>query len=131
MPWWKLRGIYPLDKLTHLRRGYVYLLFSIMSTENENQNKPNESTFVLNFLKGLRFVDPKRLPEVLAFFSQAFIIHTEDENFDDSEYRSEWLDNINYLADLSKNVKGLKDSEIDADLSRVIEMLEKGGKNEN
>lgn len=109
----------------------MYLIFSSMQKENANQNRPNENTFVLNFLKALRFNDPKRFPEVVSFFCEALLNHVDEDEFEDKEYRIEWQDNISYIANLSKQTLGLGEKEMYDALNQAIKLLEKGGSDEN
>ncbi len=87
---------------------------------NENQ-KPE---FVLQFLKGFQFAEPKRIIEVKAFFSEAFLIHADEDSFDDKEYRTEWLNAINYLNDLSEEIAKFSETEINEQIDVAVKILE-------
>lgn len=84
-----------------------------MSNENPKESEPNHSAFVPNLLKCFRFIEAKRMSEVLAFFSQAYLTHAADSEFDDPDYRIEWQNNINYIADINKNIKDFSEEDIE------------------
>lgn len=86
----------------------------------ENQ-KPE---FVLQFLKGFQFAEPKRILEVKAFFSEAFLMHAHENSFDDKDYRVEWVNAINYLNDLSVVIAKFSAIEIDHQIDLALIVLE-------
>ena len=103
-----------------------------MSKEKQPQAKPSRDVvvatnneFAVNLLETLWNIDPKRLLEVRAFFSEAFLLHTEDEIFDSSNYRSEWANNVNYIHDLCGCVDKYTEEQIDNAINHSVSCLKK------
>lgn len=93
-----------------------------MTKENETVQTPRVS-FVQEFLSNLQFADPRELVRVRDFFSEAFLLFTEDAIFDDSEYRQDWANKINTINDLCMPMKGLTDTQIDEEIDEALEVL--------
>jgi len=85
----------------------------------------NDNEFTVNLLKKLSYIEPKRLLELRYFFSQAFLIHTEEEIFNDSDYRLEWSNNVNYIHELCSCVENYSEEQIDNAIEYSIKILKK------
>lgn len=87
-------------------------------------NEKQKQDFVVQHLKELQFVDPKRIIEVKAFFSEAFLTHAGDDEFDDTAYRVDWLNAINYLNDISEAIAKFSATEINKQIDAAVAVLE-------
>lgn len=85
---------------------------------------PNNE-FAVNLLETLWNIEPKRLLEVRAFFSEAFLLHTEDEIFDSGNYRSEWANNVNYIHELCCCVDKYNPKQLDQAIKHSVLVLKK------
>ena len=99
-----------------------------MTKENVKTSHTDEvakDEFATKLLEQLLFIEPKRLLEVRAFFSQAFLLHTEDEIFNTTGYRSEWATNVNYINELCCCVDKYSEEEIDTAINHSLTILKK------
>lgn len=99
-----------------------------MSKENQKPSLTDEvpaNEFAVTLLKKLQWIEPKRLLEVRFFFSQAFLLHTEDDIFEEREYRVEWANNVNYIHELCCCVEKYTAEQIDNAIDHSIAILKK------
>lgn len=99
-----------------------------MQTENVKTSHTDEvakDEFATKLLEQLLFIEPKRLLEVRAFFSQAFLLHTQDEVFNETNYRSEWATNVNYINELCCCVDKYSEEQLDTAIAHSIKILKK------
>jgi hypothetical protein len=83
--------------------------------------KGNE--IAVKLLTEVNAINPERFQEMKVFFSEAFLLHTSEEVFDDSEYRQQWADNIQVLNTLSLVFKDINNEFARLKLSRAIDTL--------
>lgn len=83
--------------------------------QNNNENK-----FLRELLSKLQTIEVKRIQEMKVFFSQAFLLHTTDEVFDESEYREEWANLINWMHELSLVTNNYSEKEIEDAISLFL-----------
>ena len=83
----------------------------------------NENQLAVNLLTEVNAVGTDRFQEMKVFFSEAFLLHTSDDAFDDSEYRQQWADNIQVLHALSLALGDVNPDLVRMKLSRAIDCL--------
>ena len=94
----------------------------MMTKENATVQTPRVS-FVQEFLEQLQSAEPRELVRIRDFFSEAFLLFTEEEYFDDGEYRTAWAWKINTINDLCRPMKELTDTQIDEEIDEALEVL--------
>lgn len=82
--------------------------------------KNKENQFLQELLSKLLAIDVKRVQEMKVFFSEAFLIHTTDEVFDDSQYREDWANLINWMHELSLVTNNFSNEEIKESISEFL-----------
>jgi uncharacterized DUF497 family protein len=85
--------------------------------------KENQNQLAVNLLTEVNAVGTARFQEMKVFFSEAFLLHTSDDAFDDSEYRQQWADNIQALHALSQAFGDVNPEFVRIKLSRAIDCL--------
>lgn len=90
----------------------------------QNNNEKHEK-FITELFETFLAIDLKRIQEIKVFFSEAFLIHTSDEIFDDGNYRQEWADLINWMNDLSRVTNKVDHDEFDAIINKELLRIEK------
>jgi len=83
----------------------------------------HENQLAVNLLTEVNAVGTDRFQEMKVFFSEAFLIHTSDDVFDDSEYRQQWADYIQVLHALSLAFGDANPDLVRIKLSRAIDCL--------
>lgn len=83
--------------------------------------KENENQFLRELLSKLLAIDVKRVQEMKVFFSEAFLLHTTDEVFDDSQYREDWANLINWMHELSLVTNNFSNEEIRKEISGFLQ----------
>ena len=87
------------------------------------RNNENQNQLAVNLLTEVNAVGTDRFQEMKVFFSEAFLLHTSDDPFDDSEYRQQWADNIQVLHALSLALGDVNPDLVRMKLSRAIDCL--------
>jgi len=85
--------------------------------------KENQNQLAVNLLTEINAVNPDRFQEMKVFFSEAFLLHTSEEVFDDSWYRQQWADLINVMRLLSKVFENTNPELAKLQLRRAIDTL--------
>lgn len=79
--------------------------------------KDNNEKFLLELFRTINGSELKRFEEAKAFFSEAFLTHTSDEIFEDTNYRVQWANLINWMNDFCLITKTISTEDLD-DLMR-------------
>ena len=83
----------------------------------------HENKEVVKLLTELIAIGPDRFQEMKVFFSEAFLLHTSDEVFDESNYRQQWANNIQALHTLSQAIGDINPDLITLKLTKAINLL--------
>ena len=86
------------------------------------QNQENQ--LAVNLLNEIMANSPDRFQEMKVFFSQAFLLHTSDEVFNDEEYRQQWADLINVMHNLSRVFENKNPDLVRLQFNRAINALQ-------
>jgi hypothetical protein len=99
-----------------------------MCKENENQDK-KLLDLPCNFIKSIKMIDSKVFKKVHNFFSKEYIALSYHQDFEDDEYRKEWVENLGYLDSLTTAFKGYSSKEIDEAFEIAFKVLDKNRQN--
>ena len=102
----------------------MYIIFSDMTKENENQDK-KLLDLGCNLVTSLKMTDPTAIKKVSKFFQKQYIDLSYHQDFEYNQYREEWVNNLAYLENFTKAFKGYSKSEIDVALQVAFKVLDK------
>ena len=104
--------------------GRFFYFFKMRNNENENQDK-KLLDLPCNFIESIKMIDSKVFKKVHNFFSKEYIALSYHQDFEDDEYRKEWIENLSHLDVLSKAFKGYSREEIETALKTAYLVLDK------
>lgn len=77
----------------------------IMETLKKNQETTTASSFVPKLLNVLNFITKEEFENLPKFFTEAYLLLSDHEAFNDPTYRENWASCISYLQDLTETTK--------------------------
>lgn len=96
--------------------------------ENQDQDK-KLLDLGCNLVTSLKMTEPLALKKVSKFFHKQYIELSYHQDFEDNEYREEWVNNLAYLENFTKAFKGYSRKEIDIALDTAFKVLDKNRQN--
>lgn len=104
--------------------GRFFYFFKMRNNENENQDK-KLLDLGCNLVTSLKMTDPSAIKKVSKFFNKQYIDLSYHQDFEDNQYREEWVNNLAYLENFTKAFKGYSKSEIETALATAFLVLDK------
>lgn len=91
---------------------------------NENQDK-KLLDLGCNLVTSLKMTEPSAIKKVSKFFHKQYIDLSYHPDFEDNQYREEWVNNLAYLENFTKAFKGYSREEIETALKTAYLVLDK------
>lgn len=98
-----------------------------MTKENENQKEQDNKLldFAPKFLSVLHAHHLDRITDAHHFFTDAFVLLTDHDLFEEVDFRLQWTGYLSYFENLSKTMEGYTSSEVETAIRTAILILEK------